>query len=237
MSSSQKSSFNPALIIVDLQEDFCPPNGSLAVPNGREIIDIINKLLDLPFILKVASKDWHPETHISFASNQQGKRPFSDVITLTNPQKSTEKKEIKLWPNHCVAGTWGAELVAELNRNKIDLIIEKGTNESTEMYSVFYDIWGNESGLTKVLKEKDITDICVVGLAFDYCVRETAKHAAMEGFKTVILKEATRSICTEDDWGQIEKDLQYSGVRLVDIGDDVFSRNMDRKLFSQSSIN
>ncbi|TQS36118.1 hypothetical protein Golomagni_03441 [Golovinomyces magnicellulatus] len=237
MAPSQKPSFNPALIIVDLQEDFCPPNGSLAVANGRDIIDIVNKLLDLPFILKIASKDWHPETHISFASNQRGKRPFSDMITVTNPQRSAEKKEIKLWPDHCVAGTWGGQLVAELNSDKIDLVIEKGTNERTEMYSVFYDIWGNESGLTKILKEKDITDVCVVGLALDYCVRETAKHAAMEGFETVILREAIRSICTEEDWGPIEKDLQNSGVRFIDINDDMFSKIMERELFSQSSIN
>src|SRR4051812_41437305 len=103
--------FVPALIIVDFQNDFCPPSGSLAVPSGREIAQPINKLLSLPsFVTKVATKDWHPPNHISFASNHVGKEPFTSFHTIVNPDNADEKQETRLWPVHCVQGTPGAEL-------------------------------------------------------------------------------------------------------------------------------
>src|ERR1700744_6042852 len=115
--------FTPALIIVDFQEDFCPPNGSLAVTDGRSISSVINKLLDLPFAIKIATKDWHPADHISFASNHAGKKPFVDFTTVVNPTNATETYETRLWPDHCIQETKGAELVPELNIAKVDKVV------------------------------------------------------------------------------------------------------------------
>src|SRR5271170_205 len=112
--------FKPALIVVDVQEDFCPPvslpsyfhlpadnkqNGSLAVTNGRDIIPTVNKLLDLPFVIKIATKDWHPADHISFASNHTDKQPFTDLTTIINPSNAAETYETRLWPDHCIQNT------------------------------------------------------------------------------------------------------------------------------------
>ncbi|CCU83129.1 unnamed protein product [Blumeria hordei] len=211
--------FVPALIIVDLQEDFCPPNGSLIVPNARDIIPTINQLLDYPFILKVATKDSHPKTHISFASNHIGKSAFSGSFTQSNPINPNEKYSIRLWPDHCVKGTPGADLVHELATTKIDMLIEKGTDEASEMYSGFYDMWGRGSDLLGVLKAKNVTHVWITGLALEYCVKETAIHAAREGFETVVVREGTKAI---DDtlWAKITDELAQSGVRVVSDADE-----------------
>ncbi|KAG4443644.1 hypothetical protein IFR05_000921, partial [Cadophora sp. M221] len=139
MAANPATSFKPALIIVDLQEDFCPPNGSLEVPNGRSIIPTINTLLTLPFALKIATKDWHPTDHISFASNHAPKKPFIDTVTVINPSNASETYETRLWPDHCIQHTPGAELVPELDIEKVDRVVEKGTRREVEMYSAFYD--------------------------------------------------------------------------------------------------
>ncbi|POS82093.1 hypothetical protein EPUL_006161, partial [Erysiphe pulchra] len=215
-----------ALLVVDMQEDFCSKDGSLAIPNGSDTIPIINKLLDLPFALRIASKDWHPESHISFASNHPGREPFSDFIINRNPTKADEEKKIRLWPNHCVIDTFGAQLVSELAVNKLDLVINKGTEENAEMYSMFYNIWGKDSGLLKILKEKNVTDVLVVGVAFDYCVKETAIHAAKEGFRTIVIREATRATSTEN-WSLTEKDLYDFGVEVLSIKDHVIHGILD----------
>ncbi|KAI6250930.1 Nicotinamidase [Erysiphe necator] len=207
-----------ALIIVDMQEDFCSYNGSLAIPNASEIIRIINKILDLPFAIKVASKDWHPTSHISFACNHVGKVPYTDTVNTKNISKAEEKK-IRLWPKHCVAGTLGAEFISELQASKIDMVIEKGTEENVEMYSVFYDVWGKDSGLSMILRELKVTDVWIVGVAFDYCVKETAIHSIQEGFNTVVLREATMATSPEN-WSLAEEELKNSGVKVLSIDDD-----------------
>ncbi|CDO73774.1 hypothetical protein BN946_scf185015.g102 [Trametes cinnabarina] len=107
--------FRPALLVVDMQEDFCPPDGSLAVPGGRDIISLINELLRLPFVLKVATKDHHPPEHVSFASNHPGAAPFLSTCIITNPLNPSETYETQLWPDHCVVGTPGNALVPELD--------------------------------------------------------------------------------------------------------------------------
>ncbi|KAF8865353.1 isochorismatase [Acephala macrosclerotiorum] len=213
--------FKPALIIVDLQEDFCPPNGSLAVPNGRDIIPIVNSLLKLPFNLKIATKDWHPADHISFASNHPNKQPFSDFAIITNPNNPDEKYESRLWPIHCVQNTPGAALVAELDISKIDKVIEKGMRKEVEMYSAFYDPLKSprcsDSGLAGVLRENGVTDVYCVGLAFDYCVKATAVDARREGFRTWVVKEGTRAVDGKA-WGDVESELKGEGVECVDVG-------------------
>ncbi|KAH8682139.1 isochorismatase [Xylariales sp. PMI_506] len=212
------SEFRPALIVVDFQEDFCPPNGSLAVQNGRDIAPAVNQLLSLPFVRKIATKDWHPPTHISFAANHEGKRPFSDHVTITNPSNPGETYRSRLWPVHCIQGSPGAELVPELEVNKVDQIFEKGQDARVEMYSPFYDPFENprgcDSGLAATLKEYRVTDVYVVGLAADYCVLNCAIDAVKEGFETFIVEEGTRAVDPEG-WPKVRGELESKGVNVV----------------------
>jgi nicotinamidase-related amidase len=235
------NNFQPALIIVDLQEDFCPPvhltfpilfhyltskqNGSLAVPDGRDIIPTVNKLLSLPFVIKIATKDWHPQDHISFASNHTNKKPYVDFTTIVNPSNPEETYETRLWPDHCVQGTKGAELVHELDVSKVDRVVEKGMRREVEMYSAFYDPLEkpriSDSGLAGVLREKGVTDVFCVGLAFDYCVRCTAVDAAKEGFKTFVVSEGTRAV-DGAAWDVVKAELKGKGVEVVSLeGEEV----------------
>lgn len=145
---------------------------------------------------------------------------------IRNPLKTDEEKTIRLWPNHCVMDTLGAEIVSELAVSKLDLVIKKGIEENAEMYSMFYDIWGKDSGLLKILKEKNVTDVFVVGVAFDYCVKETAIHAAKEGFRTRVIREATKATSAEN-WSLTEKDLNKFGVKVIGINDDIIHGILD----------
>ncbi|KAJ5037418.1 uncharacterized protein L3040_007593 [Drepanopeziza brunnea f. sp. 'multigermtubi'] len=219
--------FSPALIVVDVQEDFCPPNGSLAVADGRAIISTVNDLLALPFTLKIATKDWHPAKHISFASSHPSKRPFLDTTTITNPSNAAESYESRLWPDHCVQHTPGAELVPELNVGLVDRVVEKGTESAVEMYSAFYSPLREprccDSGLVGLLKGKGVTDVYVVGLAFDYCVKATATDAAREGFRTVVVREGTRAV-DADSWEGVVRELDREGVRVVGVAEEEVRR-------------
>ena len=195
-------------------------SGSLAVTNGRDIIPTVNKLLDLPFIIKIATKDWHPADHISFASNHAGKKPYKDFTTVINPSNASEMYETRLWPDHCIQHTKGAELIPELDVKKIDNVVEKGQVKEVEMYSAFYDPLEkprvSDSGLAAVLKEKGVTDVYVVGLAFDYCVKFTAIDAAREGFRTAVVAEGTRAV-DASTWDEVTKELESKGVKVVSI--------------------
>ncbi|KAF1816173.1 Isochorismatase hydrolase [Eremomyces bilateralis CBS 781.70] len=218
---SQPPKFNPALLIVDFQEDFCPPNGSLAVKGGRDIAPVLNRLLDLPFTLKIATKDWHPKNHVSFASNHPhpNNKPFESFFTITNPLNPAESAATRLWPDHCVQRTPGAELAPELDQTKLDEIIEKGQDERVEMYSVFADLFVNptvyRSGISKMLKEKEITHVYVAGLAMDYCVKYSALHAAKEGFGTVVIADATKAV-DPHLWDQVKAEMEQAGV--IEVG-------------------
>ncbi|KAJ6578656.1 Isochorismatase-like protein [Mycena vulgaris] len=211
-----------ALIIVDLQEDFCPPKGSLAVSGGRDIIPIINRLLASPkFDVKVASKDWHPEDHVSFATNhpEPNNRPFESFAKVVNPHNPSESYETRLWPVHCVQNTPGAELVPELDIDKVDRVIEKGQDKRVEMYSAFRDPFKNpkvaESGLQGYLKEQRVGTVYVVGLAMDYCVKATAEHAAKEGFNTFIIEDATRAVDPGEGWRRSKEDMEGQKISFV----------------------
>ena len=140
--------FKPALIVVDMQNDFCPPSGSLAVTAGRDIVPLINRLLaSEKFVVKIATKDWHPQKHISFASNHQApdNKPFESFVDVHNHVvgKPEETMKQRLWPDHCVQNSKGAELIEELDQGKIDLVVHKGMDERVEMYSAFTDSFGN----------------------------------------------------------------------------------------------
>lgn len=171
-------------------------------------------------MIRVATKDWHPADHISFASNHAGKQPFVDTVTVVNPHNANETYETRLWPVHCVQGSPGAALIPELHVDKVDRIIEKGQRKEVEMYSAFYDPLTqprvSDSGLSGVLKEHGVTDVYVVGLAADYCVQSTALDAVKEGFKTYIVQEGTRPVDGKA-WADGKQDLQNMGVRLVSL--------------------
>lgn len=248
--------FRPALIVVDFQEDFCPPvrcpamthtisnnngataltpesqNGSLAVPEGRDIAPVVNQLLSLPFVAKIATKDWHPASHISFSANHEGKQPFADYATVVNPANPDERYETRLWPVHCVQGTAGAALAPELEAGKLDAdggIVEKGQHPGVEMYSPFYDKFahprGCDSGLAKRLHDAAITDVYVVGLAADYCVRSCAEDAAKEGFRSFIVEEGTRPV-DKAEWARCRAGLEKLGVSVVTMQSDEVQRLM-----------
>lgn len=194
----------------------------MSVPHGEEVIKPINQLLTLPFALKIATKDWHPKNHVSFASNHPGAEAYSTMATIKNPKNLSETYESLLWPNHCVQHTPGASLHRDLDLRRLDKILEKGTMKEVEMYSAFYPPLSNprvgDSGLANLLRENGITDVYCVGLAADYCVGATAADAAKEGFRTWIIDEATRAVMDE----QWQKDKKYlsetrPGVTLVHI--------------------
>ncbi|KAJ4165794.1 hypothetical protein LMH87_007409 [Akanthomyces muscarius] len=209
------TAFKPALIVVDLQEDFCPPNGSLAVPDGRAITPLINTLLALPFAVRVATRDWHPAQHISFAASHPGSpAPFTSSHTIVHPT-TQQRYSTSLWPVHCVASTPGAQLVPELDLSLIDHVVDKGQRADREMYSAFYDPFGeSDSGLAGLLRERGVSHVYVAGLALDYCVRATAEHAAREGFRTVVLADATRAVFP-NKWDEVVAELKSNGVDVV----------------------
>lgn len=194
-----------ALIIVDVQNDFLE-GGSLAVPHGNEIIPIINKI-QREYDLVIATQDWHPVNHQSFASEHPDRKEF-DVIELVGLQQV-------LWPKHCVQGTFGAEFHKDLNTDLIEVIFRKGMNIEIDSYSGFYD---NEkrknTGMAGFLKDRNVTEVTVCGLAADFCVYYTAKDAIDLGFKTNILLDATKPIDL-NNWVLIQSELKDKGCNLL----------------------
>lgn len=194
-----------ALIIIDIQNDFTS-GGNLAVPNGEDIIETVNKLQD-QFDLVVATQDWHPVTHKSFAVNHNGKNPFDKIML--------HDLEQVLWPDHCVQGTSGAELNSRLKANKIETIFRKGMNPEIDSYSGFYDNGHKKStGLAGYLRERKISSVYVCGLAGDYCVYYTAKDAIKEGFETFVIEDATRSI-NDSDFRNAMIDIQKLSGQII----------------------
>ena len=174
-----------ALIIVDVQNDFVP-GGALAVPDGDKIIERINKLQE-KFDLVVATQDWHPAKHKSFASQHPDNSPF-DQINLDGIEQT-------LWPDHCIQGTKGAEFHKDLNMNKVEAIFRKGTNPKIDSYSGFFDNQRKKStGLDNYLKAHNVNSVFVCGLAADYCVYYTALDALSLGYESTILDESTKAI-------------------------------------------
>ncbi|KAJ5174709.1 isochorismatase family hydrolase [Penicillium canariense] len=227
--------FVPALIVVDMQEDFCPPTGSLAVQDGRSIAPLINELLSEPgFVTRIATQDYHPADHISFASNHPppNNRPFESFIEMKNPapHKHTETKLQQLWPVHCLAGRPGAEMIPEIDTDRIDLFVQKGKHPQIEMYSAFADAFGNldpavtaqsvNVELASVLRTKGVTDVFVVGLAGDYCVKCTAIDAVKAGFRSWLIEEGTKCVVPAG-WAQAKEELRAAGVSVIHVDDAV----------------
>ncbi|MGS2741353.1 bifunctional nicotinamidase/pyrazinamidase [Sinomicrobium sp. M5D2P17] len=194
-----------ALLIVDVQNDFLP-GGSLAVPGGDEVIPVINALQS-HFDLVVATQDWHPEEHLSFASAHPGKKIF-EIIDLYGLEQV-------LWPDHCVQGSSGADFAKALNQKPIAAIFRKGMHYRVDSYSGFYDNGKKYStGLASYLREMEVKEVYVCGLAADYCVYYTAKDACNAGFRTHYITDATRFIAGES-YEKAISDLRQIGVHLV----------------------
>lgn len=196
-----------ALILVDIQNDFLP-GGALAVPDGDNVIPVANLLMPL-FPIVVATQDWHPANHGSFAANHPGKKVFDQIQLNGLPQT--------LWPVHCVQETSGAELAAGLQRERIVKIFPKGTDAGIDSYSGLFDNGHCKStGLGEWLKAKGVTDVYVCGLATDYCVKFTARDAAQMGFTTHFVEDASRGVnLLPDDVTNAICEMNRAGVKTV----------------------
>jgi nicotinamidase/pyrazinamidase len=194
-----------ALIIIDMQNDFMP-GGALAVPDADQLIPIINTL-QLQADVIVATQDWHPQGHISFASSHKGTKPF-EKITL-NGHKET------LWPDHCIQGTRGADFPDRLNTHKIAAIFRKGMNPQVDSYSGFYD---NHhliaTGLGGYLHEKKVQTLYFCGVAADVCVYFSIKDALTEGFHCVFIKDASQPLNPEY-YADFQQELSSKGVSII----------------------
>jgi len=196
-----------ALILVDIQNDFVP-GGALAVPRGDEVVPAANRLQE-KFELVVATQDWHPRDHGSFAANHPGKK-VGDVIELNGlPQI--------LWPVHCVQDTPGAAFVAGLQTAKVARIFQKGTDPDIDSYSGFFDNGHRKAtGLGEYLKSKGVTDVYVCGLATDYCVKFTALDARQLGFNSYLVEDASRGVeLKPGDAAAALEEMRRAGVRVI----------------------
>ena len=199
-----------ALLVVDMQPDFMP-GGALAVDGGDELVAPIAELMSGDrFAHVVATQDWHPAGHVSFAS-QHGKRPF-DVIDLYGHEQV-------LWPDHCVQGSTGAALHADLPMDRFDMILRKGTRPDVDSYSGFSENWNADgdrapTGLGGWLRERGVTDVTVCGLARDVCVKWTAEDAVASGFRTSFLWDLSRSVDPSGD-DELRRALEAGGVRVL----------------------
>ncbi len=198
------------LILVDLQNDFMP-GGALAVPRGDEVVEVANRIAP-EFDLVVASQDWHPGNHLSFASQHSG-RSVGDVIQLAGADQV-------LWPDHCVQGTRGAEFHDGLAASRIDLRIRKGTNRRIDSYSAFFDNARQRStGLADLLRARGVTAVWLVGLATDYCVKFTALDALEQGFETAVVSDGCRGIdLAPGDVAAAWAAMERAGAKIVTAG-------------------
>ena len=200
-----------ALILVDLQNDFMP-TGALPVPQGDEVIALANAL-QRHFECIIATQDWHPKNHGSFAANHPGLAP-GEVIELAGLAQT-------LWPVHCVQGTRGAEFVKELKVDRLSQIFQKGSDPQIDSYSGFFDNGQQKStGLAAYLKVQQVSDVYIMGLALDYCVKYTVLDACQLGFKTFLIEDACRGVnLNSEDSALAIKDMQAAGAHIVQSAD------------------
>ncbi len=197
-----------ALVIVDLQNDFCV-GGALAAADTDAIIPVINQL-QAHFDLVVATQDWHPADHTSFASNHPGHR-VGEVIKLGLLDQI-------LWPDHCVQGTHGADFHADLNTHTIDKIFHKGIDRNIDSYSAYFDnAHLRATGLGDYLRKAGVTDVYVVGLVTDYCVKYTALDAKHEGFHVHVILDGCRGVeLNQGDVAAALVEMKKNGVEIID---------------------
>jgi nicotinamidase/pyrazinamidase len=195
-----------ALIVVDIQNDFCP-GGALAVPNGDEVVPAINSLV-ARYDHVVVAQDWHPAGHMSFASSHEGREPFETFAASYGEQV--------LWPDHCVQGTRGAEFHPDLQWTKAELLVRKGYDRRIDSYSVFFE---NDrttpTGLAGYLKERGFDSVVLAGLATDFCVGFSALDAIGHGFAVTVVLDACRAIDLDGSLAAMIEQMKDAGVRLA----------------------
>ena len=195
-----------ALIVVDLQVDFCP-GGALAVAGGDEIVGPVNALM-ADHDAVVLTQDWHPADHSSFAGNHPGAQPFGTVAMSYGEQV--------LWPDHCVIGSKGAAFHPGLDLDCADLILRKGFRREIDSYSAFFENDRRTStGLAGYLRERDLPDLTFVGLAHDFCVAWSAIDAARLGFRATVIEKATRAIDLDGSRAAAQAAMRAAGVHLA----------------------
>jgi nicotinamidase/pyrazinamidase len=204
-----------ALLVVDMQNDFLP-GGALAVPDGHAILAPLRTLMESGgFQLMVATQDWHPRGHISFASSHPGHQPM-DTIHLYHHEQT-------LWPDHCVQGTEGARLHADLPWNKAAAIIRKATDPEVDSYSALRNNWNPRgrrppTGLSGYFKNHGVREVFICGLARDYCVRWSAEDAVRDGLRVTVIWDLCRSINPAND-ERLRHRLTTRGVKIIDSAD------------------
>ncbi len=195
-----------ALIVIDVQNDFCP-GGALAVSGGDEIVAPINELMG-EFDAVVLTQDWHPSGHSSFASSHTGKAPLEMIDMPYGPQV--------LWPDHCVQGSKGAEFHAGLQVNRADLIIRKGFRPEIDSYSAFFENdQTTPTGLEGYLRSRGITDLTMVGLATDFCVNFSAVDAAQLGFDVTVREDLCRAIDIDGSLAAARDGMIKAGAKIL----------------------
>ena len=206
MTASPGIGASDVLLVVDVQNDFCP-GGRLAVPKGDEVVPLVNRLAQrFPHV--VLTQDWHPDRHESFASVHPGKKPF-DIISLSyGPQV--------LWPDHCIQGSPGAEFHRDLQIPHAQLVLRKGHRRDIDSYSAFYE---NDhktvTGLAGYLRERGLKRIMLAGLAFDFCVRYSAEDASREGFEVTVIEDACRGIDINGSVNETRESFAHSGIQMT----------------------
>jgi nicotinamidase/pyrazinamidase len=194
------------LIVVDIQNDFCP-GGALAVVEGDRIVPVVNRIAER-FAHVAMTQDWHPRGHRSFASSHPGKRPFEEIELSYGKQT--------LWPDHCVQGTAGAEFHRDLERRRAELVIRKGFRPAIDSYSAFYE---NDrttpTGLTGCLRERGFTRVFLAGLATDYCVLYSTLDARRAGFEAVVIEDACRAIDLAGSLDRAWRAMAEAGVERI----------------------
>ncbi len=194
------------LLVVDVQNDFCP-GGALGVPEGDAVVPVINRIQP-GFAHVVLTQDWHPPGHQSFASTHPGHAPFETVEAAYGPQT--------LWPDHCVQGTPGAAFHPDLETTKAEMIVRKGTRAEIDSYSAFYE---NDrttaTGLAGYLRERGVTRVFICGLATDYCVHFSALDAARLGFEAMVIEDACRGIDLEGSLAAANQTMAEAGVAFI----------------------
>ncbi|MEW4564502.1 bifunctional nicotinamidase/pyrazinamidase [Bremerella sp. JC770] len=196
-----------ALLLIDIQNDFLP-GGALAVADGDQVIPVANRLMN-DFPLVVATQDWHPRDHRSFASQHPG-RSVGEVVDLDGLDQV-------LWPDHCVQGSEGAKFAPGLNLDGIDYVIQKGTDVHIDSYSGFFDNGHRKStGLEMLLQDQGVSEVQLVGLATDYCVRFTALDAVALGLKTSVVLEGIRGVeLKSGDCAMAIHEMRRAGVDVI----------------------
>ncbi|WP_424933956.1 bifunctional nicotinamidase/pyrazinamidase [Amaricoccus macauensis] len=199
-----------ALVVIDVQNDFCP-GGALAVGDGDSVVAPINRLLP-KFGVRVLTQDWHPADHSSFADNHPGATPFSTVEMPYGTQV--------LWPAHCIQGTEGAAFHAKLETTAADLVIRKGFRSGIDSYSAFFENdHETATGLAGYLRERGVTKLCFAGLATDFCVAWSALDAVKQGFEVAVVTDACRAIDLDGSLDAAMSNMSKAGVDLVSVAD------------------